>query len=190
MADIKSSVLFQKKKKNPIDKIKNQAKQYQPDESVPAQNDLKENKKKDITNSKLINKKVKTSVVRRNKDQNAERKKLGKGAPDKFLDKSYRASKSVKISPILDAMLKSISEKYETDKTKDEILREALNEYICTHLEKEERAFLLRDVQKELNFFHEKNPTLSLLDEEGNIIKSAEDVEKETHQNLIKDWKL
>ena len=193
MADIKSSVLFQKRKNNPLDKIKAQNQQKQEEQKVKQRITSQDNSIHHGDNpsgnkktEEIKNKKVKSiDTVKKTRHSSV-------GAPDKFLDKAFKVSQSVKLSAISNSTLRLLTEKYSTDKTKDEIIREALTEYIVTHLEKEERSLLLKDLEKELSLFREKeqNKTITLTDIEGNIIKSAEEIEKETIEGFREGFKL
>lgn len=184
MADIKNSVLFQKKKKNPLDKIKAQNAQKRDQFKNPNIDKRKANSREGEGPTKKISssvqKVVRTKMV----------KKSSKGAPDRFLDKVLKSTSSVRLSAIVNSILKLLTEKYVTNKTKDEIVREALNEYVVTHLEKDDRILLLKDLEKDLNIFRQKNPTVSLTDEYGRVIKGREEIESETLELLKEGFKL
>lgn len=188
MADINNSILFQKKKKNPLDKIKSYNKQNNKVQSNQIENNklnsVVQNKEKKINTSK-IDKPKSVKVLKEN-----NKKKLSVGAPDKFLDKALKASSSVKLSAVSNSILKILTEKYDADKTKDEIIRKALNEYIVTHLEKDDRIALLMDLEKDLKLYREKHPTLALVDEQGNLLKTTEEVEVDTINMLKSGFKL
>lgn len=206
MAEIKNSILFQKKKKNPLDKIKAQNEKNKQKALKEKEEKLKEEKQKEgqvqkeekskketIEKAKEEKKSKKVSRAKKQVEiskKYSSRNNLGKGAPDKYLDKSLKAMKSVKISPLLDAILKELTDKYESTKIKDEILRAAMNEYICTHFEKEERRLLLSDIQKHLDKFWLQNPILPERNENGKIIQSAKEIQKETIHSLEEAWKL
>ena len=72
--------------------------------------------------------------------------------------------------------------------TRDELLRKALNDYIKLNMTKEDKKALLNDVLKDLEFYREKNPTLPQIDEQGNVVKTIEEIEKETESQLKKSW--
>lgn len=193
MADIKTSLLFQKKKNNPLDKIKAQNTHNQ---NYNDQHDMDNNQintdiheDKNIKNQSLNNKRHVTKTVHK-VISNKKKKRPSKGAPDTFLDKVFKSTASVRLSAVVNSTLKLLTEKYMADKSKDEILREALNEYIVTYLEKDDRILLLKDLEKDLDLFREKNPIVSLIDEDGNIIKSKESIEKETLETLRNGFKL
>lgn len=184
MADIKNSVLFQKKQKNPLDKIK----KYNAEQKSQTANNNKSTKPK---STKPNNKKTK-KVDRKSKIvvQNTEKKKSSVGAPDKFLDKALKATSSVRLSAASNSILRELTEKYATDKTKDEIIIEALNEYVVTHLEKDDRILLLNDLKKDLAIFREKHPTISIMDEYGNVIQTKEEIENKTIEIFREGFKL
>lgn len=186
MADIKNSVLFQKKKKNPLDKIKsyNETQSQQKTVTHINKND------KPVLNNK-IEQKPKVSQKKSKLVVNNKRKQRSSvGAPDKFLDKTLKATSSVRLSAASNSILKLLTEKYASNKTKDEIVIEALNEYVVTHLEKDDRILLLNDLKKDLNLYREKHPTLSVIDEDGNVIKTAEEIENETIEKFKEGFKL
>lgn len=193
MVDIKSSVLFQKKKNNPLDKIKaqntynqNQDNQYDMDGNKK-NIDINENENtenQDVDHQKHLTKTVRKVIPQKKK------KRPSKGAPDTFLDKVFKSTSSVRLSAVVNSTLKLLTEKYMTDKSKDKILREALNVYIVTYLEKDDRILLLKDLEKDLDLFREKNPIVSLTDEDGNILKSKEAIKNETSVILKNGFKL
>lgn len=184
MADIKNSVLFQKKKKNPLDKIKEQNTRNQERYNSQNTNDVEDKAKEEVS------KQVMSSSIQKVIKKKKVVKKSSKGAQDRFLDKVLKSSSSVRLSAVVNSILKLLTEKYAADKTKDEIMREALNEYVVTHLEKDDRILLLKDLEKDLDLFRQKNPTVSLTDEYGKVIKGKEEVENETLEMLREGFKL
>lgn len=117
-----------------------------------------------------------------------KKRKAGAGAPVKNYDKVYNASQPIKLSALLNAITRNFTEKYATEYTKDEILRLALNEYVKRELVKEDKQELLQSVLTDLEIFRDKHPTLTQIDEEGNIIKTNEEIEAETIAYIQKSW--
>ncbi|MGX2947047.1 hypothetical protein [Enterococcus alishanensis] len=110
------------------------------------------------------------------------------GAPIKNFDRTHASKQPIKLSTILNSTSRSMVEKYETKLNKDELLRKALDSYIKQNLTKEDKIDLLRDVTRDLNIYREKNPTIEMIDDDGNIIKTAEEIEAETENDLRIRW--
>lgn len=110
------------------------------------------------------------------------------GAPVKNYDRTHASKQPIKLSAILNSTSRSMVEKYETSLNKDELLRKALDFYIKQNLTKEDKFDLLRDVTRDLAIFREKNPTIEMVDEEGNVIKTAKQIEDETERDLRIRW--
>lgn len=110
------------------------------------------------------------------------------GAPIRNHDQVYTTKSALKLSAITVSLTRILSEKYMAENTRDEILRIALNDYIKHHLTKEDKEDLFNDLQKELADFREKHPTTHSYDENGNLLKTSEDIEKETQLYFIKNW--
>lgn len=122
------------------------------------------------------------------KERTKIRAKRSVGAPIKNYDRTHASKQPIKLSTILNSTSRSMVEKYETSLNKDELLRKALDFYIKQNLTKEDKFDLLRDVTRDLEIFREKNPTIEMVDEEGNVIKSAKQIENETEHDLRKRW--
>lgn len=122
------------------------------------------------------------------KEKTKPRAKRSVGAPIKNYDRTHASKQPIKLSTILNSTSRSMVEKYETSLNKDELLRKALDFYIKQNLTKEDKFDLLRDVTRDLDIFREKNPTIEMVDEEGNIIKTAKQIEDETEHDLRKRW--
>ncbi|MDN6545651.1 hypothetical protein ACFFH2_10325 [Enterococcus devriesei] len=122
------------------------------------------------------------------KEKTKSRAKRSVGAPIKNYDRTHASKQPIKLSTILNSTSRSMVEKYETSLNKDELLRKALDFYIKQNLTKEDKIDLLRDVTRDLDIFREKNPTIEIVDEEGNVIKTAKQIEDETESDLRKRW--
>lgn len=94
----------------------------------------------------------------------------------------------LKLSPILNATSRVMVEKYETNLTRDEILRKALDEYIKQHLTQEDKQDLFNNVMREVEMFREKKPTIPETDVDGNIIRTVSEIEEETQMILRTNW--
>lgn len=112
----------------------------------------------------------------------------GAGAPIRNFDRVFVASQPLKLSALLNNTSRTLTEKYMSEYTRDELLRKALNDYIKLNMTKEDKKALLNDVMKDLEFYREKNPTLPQVDEQGGIIKTIEEIEKETESQIKKSW--
>ena len=73
---------------------------------------------------------------------NVERQSRGRtkkvGAPIRKFDKVYSTKHPLKLSTLLNATSRVLVEKYETNMTRDELLRKALDEYIKQNLTQED----------------------------------------------------
>ncbi|MGM8141471.1 hypothetical protein [Enterococcus italicus] len=113
------------------------------------------------------------------------------GAPVRKFDRVYAVKTPIKLSPLLNAMSRILVEKYVTNFSRDELLREALNEYIKQNLSQEDKVDLFNSVQFELNLFRnakKENQTVPDVDDRGQIIRTVEEIEKETEEELIQGW--
>ena len=129
-----------------------------------------------ISGSKSSNKKIVKSNVR------------GKGAPIKHHDPIYATSKSIKLSVLLNSISRNLNEKYETELTRDEILRKALNDYIKQNMTKEDKEDLLKNVIKDLDIYRFKNPIIPIIDEDGTLIRNPEDIAEDAIKELKENW--
>ncbi|MBV7392480.1 hypothetical protein KUA55_17650 [Enterococcus sp. ALS3] len=147
------------------------------------------NNKNEITPSPSIEK---TNEIKRQmvvtKEKTKRTIKRTVGAPVKNLDRTHASKQPIKLSAILNSTSRSMVEKYETKLNKDELLRKALDAYIKQNLTKEDKIDLLRDVTRDLNIFREKNPTIEMIDEDGTVLKTAEEIELETENELRSRW--
>lgn len=114
----------------------------------------------------------------------------GAGAPVKQFDRVFASKAPLKLSAVLNSTSRNLVEKYETNSTRDELLRKALDEYIRQNLSLEDKMELYRAVLKDLDIFRDKFPTIQELDESNNIIRTVEEIEKETEMMLKKNWGL
>lgn len=110
------------------------------------------------------------------------------GAPIRKFDKVYSTKHPLKLSTLLNATSRVLVEKYETNMTRDELLRKALDEYIKQNLTQEDKQDLFNDVVKELDLFREKYPIVPELDDHGEIIRTTTQIKKDTEESIRKGW--
>ena len=113
------------------------------------------------------------------------------GAPVRKFDRVYAVKTPIKLSPLLNATSRILVEKYATNFSRDELLREALNEYIKQNLSQEDKVDLFNSVQFELNLFRnskKENQTVPEVDDNGQILRTVEELEKETEEEIIQTW--
>lgn len=110
------------------------------------------------------------------------------GAPIRKFDKVYSTKHPLKLSTLLNATSRVLVEKYETNMTRDELLRKALDEYIKQNLTQEDKQDLFNNVVKELDLFREKYPIVPELGDHGEIIRTARQIKKDTEDSLRKEW--
>ncbi|EKC6595728.1 TPA: hypothetical protein J8O93_002882, partial [Enterococcus faecium] len=110
------------------------------------------------------------------------------GAPIRKFDKVYSTKHPLKLSTLLNATSRVLVEKYETNMTRDELLRKALDEYIKQNLTQEDKQDLFNDVVKELDLFREKYPIVPELDDRGEIIRTTSQIKQDTEDSLRKGW--
>src|SRR5699024_2924000 len=106
-------------------------------------------------------------------------------------DRVYAVKTPIKLSPLLNATSRIMVEKYTADYSRDELLREALNEYVKQNLSQEDKVDLFNSVKFELELFRNASPgnqTVPDLDEAGNVLRSVEELENETEEELIRAW--
>lgn len=173
MADIKGLSIFNNTN-NGMKAIKDAKSQQS--SSTPSPTPKEEKKEPEVQRVTIPKEKIKP------------RAKRSVGAPIKNYDRTHASKQPIKLSTILNSTSRSMVEKYETSLNKDELLRKALDFYIKQNLTKEDKFDLLRDVTRDLDIFREKNPTIEMVDEEGNIIKTAKQIEDETEHDLRKRW--
>lgn len=176
MADIKSFNIFgaSGSKNQGLEKIKQEA------EAKKQATKISNPKPVPIPEKKVTT--VKTNATRNKKNIK------GAGAPIRNFDRVFVASQPLKLSALLNTTSRTLTEKYMSEYTRDELLRKALNDYIKLNMTKEDKKALLNDVLKDLEFYREKNPTLPQIDEQGNVVKTIEEIEKETESQLKKSW--
>lgn len=116
------------------------------------------------------------------------KKAKGVGAPIRKFDRSFSAQMPLKLSPILNATSRIMVEKYDTNLTRDELLRKALDEYIKQHLTQEDKQDLFNDVMREVDIFRKKKPTIPETDIDGIVIRTVEEIEEETKMILRNNW--
>lgn len=110
------------------------------------------------------------------------------GAPIRKFDKVYSTKHPLKLSTLLNATSRVLVEKYETNMTRDELLRKALDEYIKQNLTQEDKQDLFNDVVKELDLFREKYPIVPELDDHGEIVRTTAQIKKDTEESIRKGW--
>ncbi|MBO0455832.1 hypothetical protein JZO77_03645 [Enterococcus hulanensis] len=175
MADIKDLSIFNRSP-NGMNKIKKQS---------SAKNETTSPSKSKLDVNDRIVEEMPVVTIPKNKTKKAKR---SVGAPIKNHDRSHSSMQPIKLSPILNSTSRSMVEKYETGLNKDELLRKGLDLYIKQNLTKEDKIDLLNDVTRDLDLFREKHPTIEMVDEEGEIIKTAKQIEDDTINDLRKRW--
>ncbi|AUC57004.1 hypothetical protein DVY91_13320 [Enterococcus faecalis] len=198
MADIKDLGIFRSNKG--LDKIRagNSARKSskKPQTTSPS-NDIGTTKSQEdtINNKEVIHESptpssedIGQTVIQTKKKNSLSKKVKGVGAPIRKFDRSFSAQMPLKLSPILNATSRVMVEKYETNLTRDEILRKALDEYIKQHLTQEDKQDLFNNVMREVEMFREKKPTIPETDVDGNIIRTVSEIEEETQMILRTNW--
>ncbi|EOB2766007.1 hypothetical protein ACIL4E_002505 [Enterococcus hirae] len=149
-------------------------------------------KKKQVTTS-VENKQLEAHQIQEiktlsniEKQSRARKKKVG--APIRKFDKVYSTKHPLKLSTLLNATSRVLVEKYETNMTRDELLRKALDEYIKQNLTQEDKQDLFNDVMKELDLFREKYPIVPELDDHGEIVRTTAQIKKDTEESIQKNW--
>lgn len=110
------------------------------------------------------------------------------GAPIRKFDKVYSTKHPLKLSALLNATSKVLVEKYETNMTRDELLRKALDEYIKMNLTQEDKLDLFNDVTEELEIFRKQYPIISELSDHGEIIRSTSQIKQDTEETICNSW--
>lgn len=142
---------------------------------LPATNDYEDNFKQD--NERVI------------KDSKRQIKNpKGAGAPIRQFDRVYSAKSPLKLSALLNSTSRNLVEKYETQLSRDELLRKALDEYIRQHLSLEDKHELYHAVLKDLEIFREKFPTIPEKNQRKEIIRDVSEIEQETEIELKRRW--
>lgn len=129
-----------------------------------------------------------TAIQKPKKKSSPSKKAKGVGAPIRKFDRSFSAQMPLKLSPILNATSRVMVEKYETNLTRDELLRKALDEYIKQHLTQEDKQDLFNNVMREVEMFREKKPTIPETDVDGTVIRTVSEIEEETQMILRTNW--
>lgn len=127
-------------------------------------------------------------IIQTKKKSGPSKKVKGVGAPIRKFDRSFSAQMPLKLSPILNATSRVMVEKYETNLTRDELLRKALDEYIKQHLTQEDKQDLFNNVMREVEMFREKKPTIPETDVDGTVIRTVSEIEEETQTILRTNW--
>ncbi|MDR2278206.1 MAG: hypothetical protein LBE23_10125 [Vagococcus sp.] len=142
---------------------------------LPAANDYEDNfKKNDEPTIKVSKKQIKNPK--------------GAGAPIRQFDRVYSAKSPLKLSALLNSTSRNLVEKYETQLSRDELLRKALDEYIRQHLSLEDKHELYHAVLKDLEIFREKFPTIPEKNQRKEIIRDVSEIEQETEIELKRRW--
>ncbi|MDH6364482.1 hypothetical protein M2139_001527 [Enterococcus sp. PF1-24] len=152
-----------------------------------------ENLKKEATPTPLIKPKEKRIVANDELARQKEEKKTKNvGPPLKTSDRVLVTTngKPIKISPLLHSVSTILTEKYQTELTRDEILREAIDQYIRSKLNKEDKQSLFLDLERELELYREKHPTLAEYDKEGNLVRRPDEIEEYTAEQIKKRWEI
>ena len=187
MADIKDLGIFGRNKglekmKKDAEEKKRLADTTEKPESIPVTEEATQvNKKSSV---KDVPKKRPSAAL-------SQGKKRLVGAPVRKFDRVYAVKTPIKLSPLLNATSRILVEKYATNFSRDELLREALNEYIKQNLSQEDKVDLFNSVQFELNLFRnakKENQTVPDVDDRGQTIRTVEEIEKETEEELIQGW--
>lgn len=152
-----------------------------------------EAKKKQQATPPTENKQIKVQQSQERKAySNIERQERGRvkkvGAPIRKFDKVYSTKHPLKLSTLLNATSRVLVEKYETNMTRDELLRKALDEYIKQNFTQEDKQDLFNDVVKELDLFREKYPIIPELDDHGEIVRTTGQIKKDTEESIRKGW--
>jgi len=179
MADIKSLGIFGSNKG--LEKMKKAAAQEEKTTS-PIKNVSIESK---ATNKKVVSKNTKGKIK--------GTKGRSSGAPIRKFDRVYAAKQPLKLSPLLNSTSRILVEKYETNISRDELLRQALDLYIKQNMSQEDKLDLFNDVIKDLNLFREAKPenaTVPEIDENGNVLRSVEEIQADTEKDIIQNWGL
>lgn len=187
MADIKDLGIFGRNKglekmKKDAEEKKRLADTTEKPESIPVTEEATQVTKK--SSAKDVQKKRPSAPL-------SQGKKRLVGAPVRKFDRVYAVKTPIKLSPLLNATSRILVEKYATNFSRDELLREALNEYIKQNLSQEDKVDLFNSVQFELNLFRnakKENQTVPDVDDRGQTIRTVEEIEKETEEELIQGW--
>ncbi|OTN82236.1 hypothetical protein [Enterococcus faecium] len=123
-----------------------------------------------------------------NVDRQGSRKTKKVGAPIRKFDKVYSAKYPLKLSTLLNATSRVLVEKYETNMTRDELLRKGLDEYIKQNFTQEDKQDLFNSVVKELDFFRERYPIVPKLDKYGELVRTTTQIKKDTEESIRKSW--
>ena len=196
MADIKDLGIFRSNKG--LDKIragnsarKNSKKpQDQSNEidTTRSQEDILNNKEVIPESPTPSSEDIGQKIIQTKKKSSPSKKVKGVGAPIRKFDRSFSAQMPLKLSPILNATSRVMVEKYETNLTRDELLRKALDEYIKQHLTQEDKQDLFNNVMREVEMFREKKPTIPETDVDGTVIRTVSEIEEETQMILRTNW--
>ncbi|WP_373193567.1 hypothetical protein [Enterococcus sp. RIT-PI-f] len=197
MADIKDLGIFRSNKG--LDKIRagNSARKNSKKFQTTSQSneiDITRSQEDTLNNKEVIHKYPTPSsedigqTVIQTKKKSTSKKVKGVGAPIRKFDRSFSAQMPLKLSPILNATSRVMVEKYETNLTRDELLRKALDEYIKQHLTQEDKQDLFNNVMREVEMFREKKPTIPEIDVDGTVIRTVSEIEKETQMILRTNW--
>lgn len=196
MADIKDLGIFRSNKG--LDKIragnsarKNSKKpQDQSNEidTIRSQEDILNNKEVIPESPTPSSEDIGQKIIQTKKKSSPSKKVKGVGAPIRKFDRSFSAQMPLKLSPILNATSRVMVEKYETNLTRDELLRKALDEYIKQHLTQEDKQDLFNNVMREVEMFREKKPTIPETDVDGTVIRTVSEIEEETQMILRTNW--
>lgn len=189
MADLKDLGIFSTNKG--LEKIKEDAARKDKEKTeklkeLDIEKKIRKNKKDTISKSEKA--KLKKGLKERAATKKSPSNPKGAGAPITKNDKAISATQSIKVSALLNSVLRILIEKYMTSNGKDEILRIALNDFIKLNFNKEDKQDLLISLTKELELYREKNPTIPKMSEDGRILRTVSEIEAETIANIKKEW--
>ncbi|MBO0444269.1 hypothetical protein JZO79_11660 [Vagococcus fluvialis] len=144
-------------------------------------------KKLPVVNDREVNFKQDDEHIVKDTDRHKKNPK-GAGAPIRQFDRVYSAKSPLKLSALLNSTSRNLVEKYETQLSRDELLRKALDEYVRQHLSLEDKHELYHAVLKDLEIFREKFPTIPEKNQRKEIIRDVSEIEQETERELKKKW--
>lgn len=133
---------------------------------------------------------IQRGKVRPSTPTKRKKSKKGAGTPIRNHDRVYTTSQPIKLSALLNTTSRILSETHLANYSRDEILREALDNYIRVNFLKEDKKALLMEVNRELQEYRKKNPTVARVDEDGNVIETAEMIENSTLEKIKEKWEI
>ncbi|GFH41287.1 hypothetical protein [Pseudolactococcus insecticola] len=211
MAGLQSSFLFDTSRKNPLPhdvedpekKVKKQQPRKISDKEISKANSIKRTpstqqiaEKSPIRESEDSASKVNPVISATNNTISKKQysstgiNKGVQGRPISYYDQTLKSSTPLKISALLNSILKYASSTILAGQSKNEIMMTAITRLIVQNYNMEDREQLFNFVINDLEIYRNLHPTTEVVDEAGNVIKTAEQIEKETYTNLKSDWNL